>query len=64
MAKPAIFYPKSPVKQAQVLMRVGGSHELTRRLKFYSVYEKNLNPFKFRLPITSCSNLTALIALN
>jgi hypothetical protein len=30
----------------------------------YSVYKKNLNPFKFKLAITYCSNLTALIALN
>jgi hypothetical protein len=30
----------------------------------YSVYKKNLNPFEFKLAVTYCSNLTALIALN
>jgi hypothetical protein len=29
-----------------------------------TLYKKNLNPFKFKLAITYCSNLTALIALN
>ena len=29
----------------------------------YRVYKKKLYPFKFKLPITYCSNLTALIAL-
>ena len=30
----------------------------------YRVYKKKLNPFKLKLAITYCSNLTALIALN
>ena len=28
--------------------------------RFYSVYKKQLNPFKFKLAIAYCSNLTAL----
>jgi hypothetical protein len=38
--------------------------ELSKIIPHYRVYIKKLNPFKFKLVITYCSNLTALIALN
>ena len=38
--------------------------ELSKIIPLYRVYKKKLNPFKFKLAITYCSNLTALIALN
>ena len=37
---------------------------LIKHVALYNVYKKKLNPFKFKLAITYCSNLTALIALN
>jgi hypothetical protein len=31
---------------------------------YYYYYKKKLNPFKFKLAMTNCNNLTALITLN